>query len=84
MTKRDKIIAYCKENGIDLLRTPYVESDRWQRSGTFVVDEHFLKDDEQRKLNAMYHDTDCPIEIHTVRVNFEWQHGYSRLIWRGM
>lgn len=94
MTKREKIINYLIDNGIDVLRLPFIiDNKKWQRSGTLVIDYHFLRDDEKRKLNMIdyldngdgtfSHDSSCPIEVHYIRYHFEWQESYRRIIWKG-
>ena len=84
MTKREKIINYLKDNGIDIFRSPYIEEKKeWQKSGTVVIRNHYLTDDEWCKLDDIRLDYNSPVDVKTIRVNFEWMHGYNRLIWVG-
>ena len=83
MTNKEKIIAYLKENGIDVTRAYYIIEDKlWQKSGTLVIKDHYLNRDERMKLfeldDRRFDDT-CPIEIHDIRYHFEWQYGYKRV-----
>jgi len=83
MTKREKIISYLVENGIrkDMLDC-YIYK-RWDKPGTIVLS-GILPNDWRKLYFDIYRDNpDTKIDIHQIRVNFEWQYGCYRISWVG-
>lgn len=82
MTKREKILAYLADNGMDVSRIR--EDHRWEKPGTIVVS--FLPTDLWRRLYFdLFKDMapeDRKIDIHQIRAHFEWQEAY-RISWVG-
>jgi len=84
MTKREKILAFLKENGIDIFRFSFIEEkDRYQKSGTIVIHPHYLTEEEERKLYCLRCENGCPIEVKGIRDHLEWQWGLKRIVWKG-
>lgn len=94
VTNAEKIIAFLKDNGIDVLRFPWIiEKKKWQKSGTLVINENYLTHDEQVKLHFIHYtprpdglwewNPDCPIEVHDIRDHFEWHINVKRIYWKG-
>ena len=83
MTKRERILNYLKENGLDIENGyKYEEKDKWQKPGTIVINTHSLTQKDREilwRLDAMRFDESCPIEIHSIRYHFEWLYGYKRI-----
>lgn len=93
MTKREKIIRFLNENGIDIFRFPFIEEkQKYQRPGTIVIRYNYLTREEQLKLRQIdmircedhcIRNPRCPIEVHIIRDHFEWKWDLIRIIWKG-
>ena len=95
MTKREKIIRYLSENGIDILKFE-IKDSRYAKSGTIVIDGWW-------NSTSIYHEVDKltgwdaaagamrPIELKfpykkDAWGNVDWftrDHSYARVCWRG-
>ena len=83
MTKREKIINYLVEGGMRLDMLRLYETKKWPKSGTIVL-RGMLNDDWRKLYFDLYRNNpDTKIDIHQIRVNFEWQYGCYRISWIG-
>ena len=88
MTKKEKIISYLAENGLDI--RPYIYELDYQRPGTIVirsVDMFGYGGDysKWRLLNQILTPY-CPVEMHKIRDNvhrsgFRYFTNIDRLVW---
>lgn len=95
MTKKENIINYLAENGLDI--RPYIYELDYQRPGTIVirsVDMFGYGGDysKWRQLNKIVSAWDCPVEMHKIRSRhpgygsgldsgFRHLTNYDRLVW---
>ena len=80
LTKREKIIQYLKDSGIDLWWLRYEEiKDQWQKPGTIVISGYGT--DRFYKIDTLAR-TEKKIKVNQIRDKFEWKYAY-RIQWIG-
>lgn len=87
MTNKEKIVSWCADHGIDVMKYALEDSD-YDRSGTIIIRSLFMMDmdhiEDWRRLIGSIGYPGCPVEMKKVRNPYSHRilGHVDRLIWK--